>query len=224
MQKNESSISLPWGQIDTVLLDMDGTLLDLHFDNHFWLEYLPFHYSKKHSISLDESKKQLEKLSSEVKGTLNWYCLDYWQDKLEIDIVKLKEDTDDKIDFRPNVINFLDYLKSKNKRIILATNAHPKAIELKLLRADFSEYFAELSSSHDLGYPKEERKYWEILIKQYQIDPKRSLFIDDSLSVLDAASEFGIAYVLGISTPDSQKPAINCSPYTSIHDFTQLIC
>ncbi|MGB5279222.1 MAG: haloacid dehalogenase, partial [Gammaproteobacteria bacterium] len=23
--------------IDTVLLDLDGTLLDLHFDNHFWL-------------------------------------------------------------------------------------------------------------------------------------------------------------------------------------------
>ncbi|HBT55971.1 MAG TPA: haloacid dehalogenase, partial [Pseudomonas sp.] len=32
---------LNWNAIDTVLLDMDGTLLDLHFDNHFWLEHMP---------------------------------------------------------------------------------------------------------------------------------------------------------------------------------------
>ena len=25
-------------EVDTILLDMDGTLLDLHYDNHFWME------------------------------------------------------------------------------------------------------------------------------------------------------------------------------------------
>ncbi|MCP4043692.1 MAG: haloacid dehalogenase, partial [Gammaproteobacteria bacterium] len=30
-----------WNSIHTVLLDMDGTLLDLHFDNQFWLEHVP---------------------------------------------------------------------------------------------------------------------------------------------------------------------------------------
>ena len=27
--------------VDLVLLDMDGTLLDLHYDSHFWLDYVP---------------------------------------------------------------------------------------------------------------------------------------------------------------------------------------
>ena len=27
---------IDWTQLDTILLDMDGTLLDLEFDNHFW--------------------------------------------------------------------------------------------------------------------------------------------------------------------------------------------
>ena len=43
--------TLPWPDIDTVLLDMDGTLLDLHFDNHFWLELLPQRYAELHGIS-----------------------------------------------------------------------------------------------------------------------------------------------------------------------------
>jgi 5'-nucleotidase len=30
-----------WREIDTVLLDMDGTLLDLEFDSHFWLSLVP---------------------------------------------------------------------------------------------------------------------------------------------------------------------------------------
>jgi len=223
MRKNELSILLPWDEIDTILLDMDGTLLDLHFDNYFWLEHLPVQYSNKHSISLEESKNRLEKYSNEVKGTLNWYCLDYWQDKLSLDIVKLKSEIDHKINFRPNVIKFLNFLKDQNKQIILATNAHPKSLELKLLRADFSEYFSALSSSHNLGYPKEDLKYWQMLTNQYQIDPKRSLFIDDSLSILHVAKDFGIGYLLGIARPDLQKEEINCSPYTSIQDFSQLI-
>ncbi len=30
-----------WSRIDVVCLDMDGTVLDLRFDNRFWLEMLP---------------------------------------------------------------------------------------------------------------------------------------------------------------------------------------
>jgi len=223
MQSNKPSISLPWDQIDTVLLDMDGTLLDLHFDNYFWSEYLPIQYSNKHSIRLSESKKLLARFSDEVRGMLDWYCLDYWQEKLTLDIVALKSKVDHKIVFRPNVISFLKYLRKINKQIILATNAHPKALELKLLRADFSEYFSALSSSHDFGYPKEEKKYWEMLTHRYQINPGRSLFIDDSIPILNAANDFGIGHVLGIARPDSQKEEVNCSPYTSIRNFCQLI-
>ena len=35
------SPELDWTSIDTVLLDMDGTLLDLRFDNWFWQEHVP---------------------------------------------------------------------------------------------------------------------------------------------------------------------------------------
>jgi len=217
-----SPIHLPWMSIDSVLLDMDGTLLDLHFDNYFWNEYIPAVYSKQTGQSLDECRTLLKKYSNEVRGQLEWYCLDYWSDKLSLDIPRLKMEIGHKIGFRPNVIEFLSFLKRKNKRIILATNAHPKALELKLLRADFSDFFEVLSSSHDIGFAKEDNKYWEILCEQYQIEASRSLFIDDSLTVLKSADNFGIEHVLGIAQPDSQEPEVDCAPYTSIQDFSQL--
>jgi len=50
---------LNWSEISTVLLDMDGTILDLHFDTHFWLEHLPMRYSEKTGISLEQAKEKL---------------------------------------------------------------------------------------------------------------------------------------------------------------------
>ena len=41
---------LPWPEIHTVLLDMDGTLLDLRFDNHFWRELVPERYAERHGL------------------------------------------------------------------------------------------------------------------------------------------------------------------------------
>lgn len=32
---------IAWQEVDTVLLDMDGTLLDLAFDNYFWQTLVP---------------------------------------------------------------------------------------------------------------------------------------------------------------------------------------
>lgn len=32
---------IAWQEVDTVLLDMDGTLTDLAFDNYFWQTLVP---------------------------------------------------------------------------------------------------------------------------------------------------------------------------------------
>lgn len=223
MGNGTAQLSLPWSAIDTILLDMDGTLLDLHFDNYFWADYLPQCYSEAFGLKLSESQSLLRGYSNDVKGTLNWYCLDYWSNKLALDIEALKTKVDHKIAFRPNAIPFLKFLKNLNKRIILATNAHPKTLELKLIRTDFSQYFNDMSSSHEIGYPKEEQAYWHALCQIFQLNPKRCLFIDDSLSVLSAAKSFGIGHLLAITQPDSQKQEVDCSPFTGIRDFNQLI-
>ncbi|HOP18299.1 MAG TPA: haloacid dehalogenase, partial [Gammaproteobacteria bacterium] len=69
---------LDWNDIDTVLLDMDGTLLDLHFDNHFWLEHVPRRYAEARGIGLEESSRELMARYQDIQGTLEWYCVDHW--------------------------------------------------------------------------------------------------------------------------------------------------
>jgi GMP/IMP 5'-nucleotidase len=220
---NLEPIPLPWDSIETVLLDMDGTLLDLHFDNYFWAEYLPRCYSKKYLMPIMESKVLLKSYSDEVKGQLQWYCLDYWSDKLNMDIAALKLEVGDKIAFRKNAVELLMFLRRMGKKVILATNAHPRTLELKLLKTDFRHYFNHLSSSHEIGFAKESQKYWSLMAEQYQFCSTKCLFIDDSPVILESAERYGIQWLLGICRPDSQKEMVDCAPYTGIQDFSQLI-
>ena len=48
-----------WNDIKTVLLDVDGTLLDLHFDNSVWDNALPEAFATKHNLSMSESRLSL---------------------------------------------------------------------------------------------------------------------------------------------------------------------
>lgn len=215
--------TIDWQNIDTVLLDMDGTILDLNFDNFFWHEYLPKFYAKKNHLTLEESQNFLRESYGAIEGKLQWYCLDFWSERLDLDIAKLKYEIDDKVCFRENAIFFLEFLVKQNKKIYLVTNAHRKSLEVKMLKTNFHQYFCELTSSHDFGYPKEEQEYWYELIEKYPFDKQRTLFIDDSLRVLHSAQKFGIGHILGIAQPDSQKPLQNCEPFEMVYDFKNII-
>ena len=88
---------LDWQEIDTVLLDMDGTLLDLHFDSHFWLEFLPLKYAEKHGLDPERSRAPLIERIMSLRGSLEWYCLDYWSRELDLPLAELKREVADRI-------------------------------------------------------------------------------------------------------------------------------
>ena len=197
-----------WQDIDTVLLDMDGTLLDLHYDNYFWLSYLPERYADIHGISLSQAKKIVANHSHDTKGTLDWYCLDYWSQVLDLDIVILKEEIKHKVQERPHVKNFLNFLMTNNKQVALVTNAHPKTLALKLPLTSIGDKFDNIVSSHQFREPKESQVFWQMLHKHLNFDPERTLFIDDTVQILKAAKGFGIKYIMAIHQPDSRTQRI----------------
>ncbi len=193
-----------WDSIDTVMLDMDGTLLDLHFDNHFWLDHLPQRYAQIHNVDLVAAR---EKLSGEIRqyeGTLQWYCLEFWSSALDLDIRSLKEEIKHKIQIRPYVGEFLTRLRKLGKKVLLVTNAHPQSLSLKLEVTQIDQWLDVIISSHQFNEPKESQKFWQQLQAAEHFDPTRTLFIDDTARILDSAKIFGIHYVLGIHQPDSQ--------------------
>ncbi len=211
-----------WTKIDTVLLDMDGTLLDLHYDNHFWMTHLPERYASINNISIEESERKLHTHIMELEGTLNWYCLDYWSQSLGIDVPAIKKETQHKIQERPHVNDFLQALKKNHKAIYLVTNSHPAGIEIKFTQTNIAAFFDEIISSHQFQAPKEELAFWHALSKHISFDPERTLFIDDNVSILNTAVDFGIKHILGIHQPDSQKQRL-LTDVPAIHHFDEIM-
>jgi len=215
--------SLPWRDIDTVLLDMDGTLLDLHFDNHFWLEHLPKRYAEVHGVSLAMAQMELMPLFEKNAGTLNWYCTDFWSTELNLPVKDLKIEIAHLIALRPDAETFLAAIKQAGKRVIMITNAHRDSLSLKMERLELAPYFERLISSHDYGYPKENPQFWDALQANIQFDPARSLFIDDTLPILRSAGRYGIGHLLAVREPDSRKGPKDTEEFEAVEDYRSLI-
>ncbi|RHW22154.1 GMP/IMP nucleotidase [Pseudomonas jilinensis] len=213
---------LNWNTIDTVLLDMDGTLLDLHFDNHFWLEYLPQRYADHHGQSLAWAKAEIYPLMQAKQGQLDWYCLDFWSRELSLPITALKREVAHLISLRPDADLFLQALQRAGKQVILITNAHRESLSLKMERVELMTYFQRLISSHDFGFPKEAQAFWQALQHEVPFDPERTLFIDDSLPILRAAREYGIAQLLAVRQPDSRGALRDTEEFDAVEEYAQL--
>ncbi|OIR23890.1 HAD-IA family hydrolase [Bathymodiolus thermophilus thioautotrophic gill symbiont] len=217
--KNSDSEPINWSNIDTILLDMDGTLLDLNFDLHFWMEYIPLAFANKHNLTHDEAKDKLFPIFRAEEGKLHWYCLDYWQEKLQLDIAKLKEDVAHLIQIHPFVLEFLTQAKVHKKRIYLVTNAHRKTIQLKMQITNLASYFDDIISSHDYNVAKEKQEFWHKLENAIQFDKTKSIFFDDSLSVLKSAKQYGISTVVAISKPSSKVETKQIEGFINIETF-----
>jgi putative hydrolase of the HAD superfamily len=213
---------LPWHEIDHVLLDMDGTLLDLHFDNHFWLEYVPRSYAQRHGMSLEAAKAVLFPKFRAAEGTMAWYCVDHWSRELDLDIAGLKGEIRHLIAVHEHVIGFLDAVRQADKRVVLVTNAHAKSLALKMECTCLESHFDALVCAHDLGYPKEDPRFWPELEKREPFSRERTLFVDDSLPVLRSAAGFGIRHLLAIRRPDSRGPLREVDEFPSVENFAGL--
>ena len=211
-----------WKEIDTVLLDMDGTLLDRHFDDHFWLEHVPKRYSAKNHLPLDLAKEKLYSLFRSQENTLNWTDLDYWSEQLGLDIPLLKHEVDHLIAVHPNVISFLDFLRSAGKKVHLVTNAHGKTLAIKMNKTKIGGHFDSIVSAHDLGLPKEMVAFWGELQKVIPYDPERTMLGEDSERNLETAREYGIKHLVYISAPNSKLEPQVSQQFYSVKSFGEL--
>lgn len=214
---------IDWDSIETVLLDMDGTLLDLHFDNHFWLEHLPLRYAERHGITAEQAKDQLFPEMLEMQGKLEWYCLDYWSAKVDMDIVAMKHEVAHLIAVHPHVLEFLQVCKEHNIKRVLVTNAHRGSVGIKMERTPLAGHLDQIVSSHDLGYPKEEQVFWSALQTVAPFDKDKTLFVDDTERVLLSAKHYGIRHVVGITHADSKQPPKAFEGVDAIKDFSEIM-
>lgn len=196
-------------------LDMDGTVLDLRFDNLFWLEALPRRWGEARGLDERASLAELKPRFDAKRGTLDWYCIDHWSEELGFDIAALKFEMRSHIRFLPGAVDFLDGLRGRGKRVLLTTNAHPISLGIKSAQTGLGRHFDELISSHEFGVPKESPEFWARLARAHGVVPGSTLFVDDSIAVLTAAREAGVRWTYQVLRPDSTQPA-----HAEAHGFT----
>lgn len=221
--RNDPAPQFDWAAIDTVFLDMDGTLLDLYYDNHFWLEHVPRRYADKLGVSLAEAKDTLLPKYRRIQGTLDWYCVDHWSRELGLDIALLKAEVEHLIAVHPFVPDFLDALAAHGKRRVLVTNAHQTSIDLKFRRTRLGGRLERVICAHDLHLAKETPGFWARVRELEPFDPARTLFVDDNLDVLRAARDYGFRWVLAVSAPDSRAPAREIQEFPAIARFSEIL-
>jgi len=221
--KIENGMLIDWNNIDTVLLDMDGTLLDRHFDDHFWLEHVPKRWATRNHTSIEYAKEFLYALFKSQENSLNWTDLDYWSDRLELDIPLLKREVEHLIAVHPFVIEFLMFLKRHAKEVWLVTNAHSKTLELKMKNTRIGPYFDGIISAHQVGLPKEDDRFWGRLQNFINYRSDRTMLGEDSEANLATAERFGIRYLIYISRYSSKITPRKSESFPTIEYFNRLI-
>jgi putative hydrolase of the HAD superfamily len=214
---------IDWDRIHSVFLDLDVTLLDLHFDNHFWLEHVPLRYAESRGLTLERAKAELYPRFKDAEGTMEWYCVDHWSRELGLDIAMLKEEVDHLIAVHPHVVDFLEAVQRRGKRRVLVTNAHQKALSLKLERTRLGGHLDAVICAHDLGLPKEHPMFWERLQQVEPFDPFGTLFVDDNPAVLRSARRYGFRWLLAVLRPDTRAPLREPGEFSAIRDFSEVM-
>ena len=215
--------SVDWAQIHTVFLDMDGTLMDLAFDNYFWHEFVPINYSKNNAMDENEAKKLLLSMYKQQRGKLNWYCTDYWSERLDLNIKDLKQQISSKVQLFPLVNEFLTWLQSNGKRSVLLTNAHMDSVDIKMEETGIRSMFDRIITSHSYGYAKEHDEFWPMLANDENYHPDTTLLIDDNVSVLKAADRHGIKHLISVLQPDTTLPHQDTHGFHAIAGFHEIV-
>lgn len=212
-----------WRRIDQVMLDMDGTILDLAFDNRFWRVVVPERYAQEHGVSVQQARDILEPHFRNLQGRLEWYCMDHWSGLTRLNLAAIKHEV--RHDIRPleGSLRFLDAVRGCGKPLWLVTNAHVDSWVVKLEHTGLRHYFDEVVCSHDFGAPKENPLFWSRFMERHPFARERALFVDDSLPVLRAARQFGIGQVVAVRCPDSGQPQRSVDDFIAVDGLADLL-
>jgi 5'-nucleotidase len=222
MSANSAPI-IDWARIEHVMLDMDGTVLDLAFDTHFWCELVPQRYAEHHGLSLAQADERLRPHFEQLQGKLEWYCLDHWSRLTGLDLARMKAEVRSRIAPLPGSEAFLNAVRDSGRQLWLVTNAHHDSWKLKMAETGFAGHFDRILCSHDFRAPKEDPRFWPALRASHHFEPASALFVDDSLPVLRNARAYGFGSLLAIRHPDSSQPRRVIEEFPAVDRLEELL-
>ena len=208
---------------ETLMLDMDGTVLDLAYDNYVWKELVPARYAETKGMSVEDARSRLYAKYQAIQGDIEWYCLDHWSERLGLDVLELHRDVNDRIVYLPGARDFLKAMHENDVRVLLVTNSHPDTLALKDEVTGLAGFFDAIYTSHEFGYAKERQEFWYALQEEEGFLRESTLFVDDNRTVLESADTYGVEMLVEIEQPDSSEPRKNGSAYAGVGGVADLL-
>ena len=101
-------------------------------------------------------------------------------------------------DFPEYRLEFLENLSQRNYRLFLLSNTdaiHIDTFEQKSgtsFYSDFYQCFEKVYFSYEMGMRKPDAEIYHALIRQHELSPKRTLFVDDKKDNTEAAKALGL--------------------------------
>lgn len=212
-----------WSRVSHVLLDMDGTLLDLAFDNFIWRELIPGLFAQRRGLTLDQAHAELNPQFMAVAHTLPWYDTNLWSRVTGLDVGGLHHEHRHRVTLLDTSVAFLEAVRASGRRLWLVTNAHTDSWTPKLAQTGIAHFFEHIVSSDLLQAAKEEPVFWDRLRARHAFDPARALFADDSRPVLESAQRWGMGQIVAMTHPDSTQPARQFEDFYSVARLGELL-
>ncbi len=212
-----------WDKIDTVLLDMDGTLIDKRHEDDFWGEDVPKAYAKKKGISLETAKQIAYKKYHAIEGTYDWSDVGHWEKEFGVKLWGIKKESVMKMRLHPHTLRFLKFLKKNKKKVYLVTASMPRDLKMKLKHLKMTEYFDKIYTQFDINETKTTKQFWIKLQKVNGYDNDRTLLAEDTEAVTNAAKLAGIRWFIYKSLYSSKKPPVTPKGFFCVRHFDEVI-
>jgi len=162
-----------------ISFDVDGTLVDLEYNDLIWFKEIPELVAKKKKVSFERSLKFVcEEYAKLGEHNLNWYDINYWISYFGIEISpdKIFEKYEPQVKIYPEVIPLLEELKKKY--ILIVITAMPREFlipKMKNLEKYFKFSFSALSDFKEL----KNSEIYSKISKALNVHPEQILHIGD---------------------------------------------
>ena len=206
-----------------ILLDLDGVILNLEYDIKFWESWLPDHVANQSNRTLEEIKAEMQAEIDIQRGTLNFYDLNYWDNLLNVDCMKIIKEQEEKCAYLEGSYEALQRLSTLKNPMHILTNGDPRAQEYKAETQNFLEFFDSIFYSMHAGYPKEEKEFWALARHNLNLDFEDAIFIDDDFKVITAAAKAGIKQVIWITPGKNRILQNGVETFPSLAELTTAI-
>lgn len=212
--------------IQAVIFDLDGvisdtqkiktqTSVDLVFDK-YGVEMTHEDYEERYS---GMKTKQI------FKDIFNRFNIEDDLDSfIEQRIVILNQSIEKEVPLIPGSIELIDYFKSKNLRLGLASGGMRYWVDLVLKKLNISSKFDAVAYSDEVEVAKPNPEIYELVAEKLRIKPQYCLVIEDAKNGMTAAKAAGMKCIgLVENTQDKSYPADILIPSLKDFDFSTIL-